>query len=146
MKKGIISSILLASIFVAGSALSANPQAVVGKYLTQDKDSIVQVFKCGAKFCGRIVWLKTPNDKAGKPKVDSNNPNAKYKTRKIHGMNLVGGFSHAGGNICENGNIYNPKDGKTYSCKMTLNGNKLSVRGYVGIAALGKTVVWTKTG
>lgn len=36
------------------------------------------------------------------------------------------------------------KNGKTYSCNMTLAGNKLNVRGYVGISMIGRTSVWTK--
>jgi len=44
----------------------------------------------------------------------------------------------------EDGTIYDPKNGKTYSCIMTLSGNNLNVRGYVGISMLGRTGVWTK--
>jgi hypothetical protein len=42
------------------------------------------------------------------------------------------------------GKIYDPKNGKTYSCKMTLEGNELKVRGYVGFSLLGRTTVWTR--
>jgi uncharacterized protein (DUF2147 family) len=44
----------------------------------------------------------------------------------------------------EDGKIYDPKNGKTYSCKMTLEGNELKVRGYVGFSLLGRTTVWTR--
>lgn len=120
----------------------------LGNYATQDWDSIVNLYKCGDKLCGRIVWLKEPNypagDKmAGKPKVDRNNPEASKQNRKIMGMNLVWGFTWDG-EKWSGGKIYNPKDGKTYSCWMKLNGKKLTVRGYVGISALGKTVIWHK--
>ena len=48
--------------------------------------------------------------------------------------------------VWEDGEIYNPKDGKTYSCKMELSKDKntLEVRGYVGISLFGKTNTWTR--
>ncbi len=147
MKRRMFSTVFFASMFlITGTLFAAGPDDVVGKYATDGGKSIVQVYKCGAQYCGKIVWLKEPNNKEGKPKLDVNNPDGGQKARPLIGMNLVWGFTHDGGNVWAGGKIYNPEDGKTYSCKMTLEGNKLNVRGYVGIAALGKTTVWTKTG
>jgi hypothetical protein len=43
------------------------------------------------------------------------------------------------------GRIYDPDNGKTYKCKMTLKeGGILHVRGYIGISALGRTTIWTR--
>ena len=43
------------------------------------------------------------------------------------------------------GRIYNPEDGKTYKCKLTLkDDNTLTVRGYVGLTIFGKTQYWTR--
>ena len=43
------------------------------------------------------------------------------------------------------GTIYDPKNGKTYDCKVTReeNGN-LNVRGYIGISLIGRTSYWRK--
>jgi uncharacterized protein (DUF2147 family) len=60
------------------------------------------------------------------------------------GLDILSGFKFSGGNIWEDGKIYDPKNGKTYSCKMTLEGNELKVRGYVGFSLLGRTTVWTR--
>ena len=44
------------------------------------------------------------------------------------------------------GEIYDPKNGKTYSCKMKLSSdNHLEVRGYIGISMLGRTEHWERT-
>jgi uncharacterized protein (DUF2147 family) len=60
------------------------------------------------------------------------------------GLDILSGFKYGGGNIWQDGKIYDPKNGKTYSCKMTLEGNELKVRGYVGFSLLGRTTVWTR--
>ena len=43
------------------------------------------------------------------------------------------------------GTIYDPRDGKTCKCKMTLKKDgTLEVRGYVGLSLFGKTAVRTR--
>ncbi|MFZ5907440.1 MAG: DUF2147 domain-containing protein [Nitrospirota bacterium] len=44
----------------------------------------------------------------------------------------------------EGGKIYDPQNGKTYSCKIKLEGQKLRVRGFIGFSLLGRTAVWTR--
>jgi hypothetical protein len=42
-------------------------------------------------------------------------------------------------------NIYDPKNGNTYSCTIKmLNPNTLEVRGYIGVSLIGRTDTWTK--
>jgi len=43
--------------------------------------------------------------------------------------------------------IYDPRNGKTYSCKLSLKDNyTLNIRGYLGLSLFGRTESWTKTG
>ena len=61
----------------------------------------------------------------------------------IIGLNLVNGFVYQGKNKWGDGTIYDPDNGKTYSCKMTLmEDNTLKVRGFIGISLIGRTQVW----
>lgn len=136
----ILFSLVLSSIAV--NAQSAD--AVVGKWLNKDGDAHIQIYKKGNTYAGKLAWLKAPNDEAGKPKTDKNNLNEKLKTRSILGLEILTGFVFEDG-TWEDGKIYDPKSGKIYSCKLSLDGaNKLNVRGYVGVSMLGRTDVWSR--
>jgi uncharacterized protein (DUF2147 family) len=129
-----------------------DPEAIGGKWWNQEKEAQIEIYPCAGKYCGKIVWLKEPNypsnDVKGmghKPKVDRENPDPSQRERPILGMNLVWGFTFSGGNLWEGGFIYDPRDGKTYKCKITLETpDHLKVRGYIGIPLIGKTNDWTR--
>lgn len=138
-----LSLVLLFSLIVPGSAFAASADDVVGTWLTVGGKSKVQISKSSGKYVGKIIWLKDPK-LAGKDKTDAKNPNAALRGRKLIGLSLLKGFSFQGGEWV-NGTIYNPLDGKEYSCKMSLQtgGKQLNIRGYVLTPALGSTQVWT---
>jgi len=41
------------------------------------------------------------------------------------------------------GSIYDPKNGKTYSCTIKRKGKTLEVKGYMGVSVIGRTAIWT---
>jgi uncharacterized protein (DUF2147 family) len=131
-------------VFASADVFAVSPDSITGDWYTAEGNSIVQVYKCGDLFCGKITWLKNPKTEDGKDKVDSKNPDEAKKNRKLLGLDILSGFKYSGGNIWQDGTIYDPKNGKTYSCKMTLEGNELKVRGYIGFSLLGRTTVWTR--
>ncbi len=136
----------------ASAAAGQGPGAILGKWWNEEKDAQIEIYPCEGKFCGKIVFLKEPhypeNDSkgmAGKPKVDRENPDPSLRERPMVGMNIVWGFTPAGGNVWEGGYIYNPREGKTYKCKLTLeNPDRLKVRGFIGVSLIGKTNIWTR--
>ncbi len=82
----------------------------------------------------------------GKPKLDNKNPDTKKRQQPIVGMTILTNFIFDGKDEWEDGKIYDPESGNTYSCNMELNGrNKLKVRGYIGLSLFGRTEVWTRT-
>jgi uncharacterized protein (DUF2147 family) len=140
---------LMATVFVfivlsLGVAWAENPDVVVGKWLTAENKSQVEIYKVGSQYFGKIIWLKEPN-KDGKPKIDDKNPNEKLRKQPIIGLVLLNNFRYNGDNVWKDGTIYDPDNGKTYSCKMTLADNgELKIRGFIGISLIGRTTVWVR--
>lgn len=136
--------ILFICMFAMRSVALAQDQ-IERLWYNEEKTAKIQVFKAtDGKFYGKIVWLKEPNNEQGKPKVDKNNPDKAKRTDPVMGLQLLKGFVKDGKTGYEDGTIYDPKNGKTYSCKISYKGDKLDVRGYVGISLIGRTTVWTK--
>ncbi|MRR06351.1 MAG: DUF2147 domain-containing protein [Deltaproteobacteria bacterium] len=152
MKKGIVWFGMIGVLMFATSVFAADSNAVTGKWWDENKGSQIEVYKCADKYCGKVIYLAEPNfgekDKggmAGKPKVDRENPNPAHRNIPILGLNMMSGFKYAGGNVWEDGKIYNAEDGKTYKCKLTLeNPDRLKVRGFIGVSLLGKTQYWSR--
>lgn len=136
---------ILFSILISSTLLKAqSADAVVGKWLNKDGDAHIQIYKKGNTYAGKLLWLKNPNDDEGKPKTDKNNPESNLRSRAILGLEILNGFIY-NDDVWDDGKIYDPKSGKIYSCKLSLDGaNKLNVRGYVGFSMLGRTDVWTR--
>ncbi len=135
MKK-IITIILLSFSF---SFFAQSGDALIGTYMTDKNEGMVEITKKGTKYYGTLTWTKTPG------KLDSNNPDPKQQTDKLAGKEILKDFDFDGKDLWHNGTIYDPKNGKTYSCKITRDdkGN-LNVRGFIGVSMLGRTTFWVK--
>lgn len=130
-------------VLVSGIAVSA--QGILGTWYNAEKDAKVKIYQSGDKYYGKIVWLKNPNDADGNPKKDDKNPDKKLAQRPKMGLILLKGFVKESEKEYEDGTIYDPRSGKTYSCVITVKSStELSIRGYIGISLIGKTTTWTK--
>jgi uncharacterized protein (DUF2147 family) len=136
--------LLLLLLFIFSRSVSfAQIDPIEHLWYNEEKTAKIQVYKAhDGKFYGKIAWLKDP-DKNGKPKVDDKNPEASRRTQPILGLLILKGFSKNGNDKYADGTIYDPKNGKTYSCKITRNGKSLDVRGYIGLSIIGRTTRWT---
>ncbi|MFM7488669.1 MAG: DUF2147 domain-containing protein, partial [Cytophagales bacterium] len=117
----------------------------LGVWETGSGKARVKIDKVGEKFFGKVVWLREPLNEEGKPKVDKNNPDEKLRTVPLLGYKLLKDFSFVGEKTWEEGTIYDPENGSTYSCtiKMT-DENTLDVRGFIGVSLFGRTDVWKR--
>jgi len=134
---------LLISLF--SFAQQTNSDAITGNWYNQEKDAVIEIYKSGDTYSGKIIWMEIPNDENGNPKVDNLNPDEKLQSRPRMGLEIMYGFTLDEDNIWNDGEIYDPKSGKTYSGTITLtNKNTLDLRGYVGLPIFGRTAVWTR--
>ena len=137
MKKIIISMVAMLAPLAAAFA-----QDVVGKWKLDDGSAIVEVYKQGDAFNGKIVWLQDPTEPDGSPAVDKKNPDAKLRSRKLIGLNMLSGLKKSGAEYT-GGSIYDPGNGKTYNCSMKVEGDVLKVRGSLDKKGLlGRTMDW----
>jgi uncharacterized protein (DUF2147 family) len=142
-------TILFLSPVLKLSAQDFSADDILGVWLNEDKDAHVEIYKEGNKYFGKIVWLKNPiDDETGKPKLDNKNEDESLQSRPVMGLLLLKDFVFDGDDEWEDGEIYDPKSGKTYSCYMEFpdedNKNNLKIRGFIGISLLGRTTYWTK--
>lgn len=80
------------------------------------------------------------------PKESCINCPAPYTNKPILGMDVMKGLKHNGETNYTGGKIIDPLSGKIYSCKAKLssNGKRLTLRGYVGVSALGRSQTWIR--
>ena len=112
-----------------------------GRWLTERGDGVVEITRCGAALCGRIVGGQIA-------------PGASDIGRDVHDAPLCGltlfsdmrpdeaGPDHGGP---WNGHVYNPLDGRVYAARLTMPGpDRLRLRGYIGLPLLGASELWTR--
>lgn len=145
IKYGLITLITLFSL----NMYSQKSDDLLGFWLNEEGDAQLEVYiKSDKKFYGKIVWLETPNETDGTPKLDKENPDEKLRSRKTMGLEILKNFSFdADDKEWEGGTIYDPKSGSTYKAYMWFeddNLSKLYLRGYIGFSLIGRTSQWTK--
>ena len=151
-----LSLLLVAALASATAAVAADASAdaALGTWLTEAGDkggrAHVEISRSGNKLVGKIVHLEEPNfeaghARAGKPKVDLENPDPKLRERAILGLQILQGFTYDGDGEWSGGTIYDPANGKTYKAQITMDGRDvLSVRGYIGLPIIGRTATWKR--
>ena len=138
MKKLIISAILVLCTVMA-FAQTNDADRILGTYLSENKTGKVEVTKQNGKYIGTLVWTSIEAAK------DEKNPDASLKKRTLKGVVILKDMTYDNG-IWKNGTIYDPESGNTYKAtiKLKSDGN-LTLRGYIGVPALGRNSVWTRT-
>ena len=141
--------------FIAGLTLSmlcggAFAQDLTGTWQQIDDKSgspkaIIEIRKeSNNTYTGKIVKI-TPRP-GYTPKETCINCPAPYTNKPILGMDVMKGLKHSGNTNYTGGKIIDPLSGNIYSCKAKLssNGKRLTLRGYVGISALGRSQTWIR--
>ena len=71
---------------------------------------------------------------------------APYTNKPIIGLDVVTGLKSTDGLNYTSGRILDPNTGKLYSlkAKLSLNGKRLHLRGYLDVSALGRNQIWIR--
>jgi uncharacterized protein (DUF2147 family) len=110
---------------------------------TNKPKSIVQIYEVDGKVHAKIVKLFRGPDEEQDPYCDKCKGDKKDK--RIIGMEMMWGLEQDD-NEWEGGKILDPKNGKEYSCYISLEDeNTLKVRGFVGFSLIGRTQYWYRT-
>jgi uncharacterized protein (DUF2147 family) len=134
------SGFVLASALLTSSltpALAADP---TGDWKVADGVANIRVAQCNGSMWGVVAWEKVPGGK------DSNNPDPARQRRPTLGMPILIDMKKKPGADAWEGQVYNAKDGQTYSSTIKPVGNdQLEIQGCVlGFLCGGET--WTRAG
>jgi uncharacterized protein (DUF2147 family) len=132
-------AVIIAVVLMAASAARAQESGVLGRWATPD-GAAIEIYRCDALVCAKLIAL-SPDAPVT---VDVKNPDAKLRTRPLCGLQMGSGFHLTDANHAEDGQLYDPKSGKTYSGSMAMDGARLKLRGYIGIKMFGRTEMWTR--
>ena len=132
---------------VVRSAAAAESDSPVGVWKTIDDQSghaksIVQISEQGGELSGQVLRV-LESDRGPHPVCEACSGDRKDKP--IEGMTIMWGVRQTGNNW-SGGKILDPKNGKTYSVKLSLldGGKKLDVHGYLGVSLLGRSQTWLR--
>ncbi|MDI1363705.1 MAG: DUF2147 domain-containing protein [bacterium] len=123
---------------VASPALAAD---VTGLWATPTKGGQIEISRCGASLCGKLVTSETI--KSNPSAKDGNNKDAAQRERPLKNLPMLSGFT-GGPTTWTGGKVYNADDGGTYSGTIDmLSDNQLKLKGCI-VAPLCKTQVWNR--
>jgi uncharacterized protein (DUF2147 family) len=141
------SSRLLLAALLAIPAIASAQHAALGRWRTVDDNtgkprSIVEVYDAGTGMINaRVLRVLDP----GKPDPVCDKCEGTRRGMPVVGMVIAWNLRPTGARL-EGGSILDPDNGKVYSVRMTpvAGGEKLEVRGFLGVAWLGRTQVWLR--
>ena len=130
---------------VAPSAQAQTADTPVGLWKSIDDETkqakaLIRIVEQGGTLVGRIEKILTDKSDAVCDKCTDDR-----KDKPVQGMTILTGLKKDG-DEWTGGEILDPNNGKVYKAKAKLAdaGRKLDVRGFIGIAALGRTQTWLR--
>lgn len=124
-------------VLAAVQALAASAASIEGQWIPPGGDAVIEI---AVHDTARLTLVRALDPAA----VDENNPDPTLRGRPLAGILLGDGFSRSG-DEWKGGQLYDPGSGKTYRGQMRLiDEDRLELRGYIGLAAFGRSEVWTR--
>lgn len=133
-----LGSALGAAAFLAAASVAAGQPAAagpVGRWFTGSDGGVIQIEPCGRSLCGKVVGLTLDHPTDPMP-MD-------YRGLPQCGFTIISD-AHETGPDEWTGRITDPRNGSSYSVRLTVDGyGRLRVRGYVGLPLFGQTLIWS---
>lgn len=147
MKK-ILYAPLLLIVLAASASAQHRGNDIIGRWMSQENNLEVEVFKTGNEYKARVVWFRDCDVNTRPINVisDRKNPNEALRTRKIIGMEVMHGLVYnADDNEWQNGRVYDATSGKDWNVKVWLTEKQiLKVRGFWHFQFLGQNMLFKK--
>ena len=107
---------------------------------TKQSKALIRIVEQGGALVGRIERILTD-----KPDAVCEKCTDARKDKPVQGMTILTGLKRDG-DEWTGGEILDPNNGKVYRAKARLadGGRKLDVRGFIGIALVGRTQTWVR--
>ena len=139
-----LSFLITGVLLILFTGINAQETKVVGTWLNEEGTSHIRIFKAtNGKYYGKIVWLRDEPER-----LDVNNPDESKRSAPLLELIIMKSFTYDGEKEQWNdGSIYDPKNGKTYSCYMWFDGNndELFIKGYIlGMKFIGREAKWKR--
>ena len=132
----------------AAQSLPAEAHAYLGDWTVVDEESgeaqaVVRIQEVRGRVEGRIVEV-LPTEEYPEPNFRCDDCAGEYEGADLREIRLIRDMEWDGERF-SGGRIVDPKNDRAYRLLMTLDGqDRLRVRGYLGIKALGRTQVWRR--
>ncbi len=138
--------LVMLTLVPLGASWAADASSPIGLWRTIDdktgkERAIVRVYEEHGRLFGRIEHSFVPGAETRVCKLCTDERN----NQPMIGLLIIRNMQADGAGY-SGGDILDPESGSVYRCKMHLdeNGTRLVVRGYIGIALLGRTQIWQR--
>jgi uncharacterized protein (DUF2147 family) len=119
---------------------------ICGKWISTDKNLIVQVYKENDRFRAKIVWFRDDPSKPMDEWCDAKNPDPALRSRRILGMDVLSGLKYDEKNHSwGDGMIYDAQHGKQWDAFGYIDKDGLlKVKGYWHFKIFGRTMTFKR--
>ena len=141
-------SFLLTHFFSISTSTVEIEKNILGKWMSEEKNLEVEIFKDGNQYKSTVVWFDDSDDKniPMALRCDTKNPDKNLRGRKVIGLEVMNGLVYnAEDDEWQSGRIYDASTGKDWNVKAWLNKvGILKVRGYWHFPIFGETMSFNK--
>jgi uncharacterized protein (DUF2147 family) len=122
-----------------------NSEQILGQWMSAENDIKVEVFKQDGAYRAKVIWFSCDSAHKMSDFYDTENPNTALRSRPWLGLQVLNNLHYNGGTEWNNGNIYDPNSGHTFSsvCRMK-DDNTLTVRGFWMYEWIGKNMTFRR--